>query len=438
MNSQAAPDNAQPSRRDFLKATSIATGAAAAAWARPAAAYAFAGGSDVLKVGLVGCGNRGRGAAAHALSADPNTKLVALGDLFPESIEKSVANLAGDKEFGDRVDVPPERRFVGIDAYKGVIDACDVVLLAAPPHFRPAHFEAAVAAGKHIFTEKPIAVDAPGVRRTVAACEEAKRKGLAVTSGLNWRYDLGAREAIAKVHAGDIGEVVAIQSSFCVGLPGKPWPMVRREGWSEMEFQIRNWYWFTWLSGDHIVEQAIHSLDKGQWALHDEPPVSAFGLGGLQARSAPDRGQTFDHHAVVFEYANGRRHFHYCRQQVGCTNDVSTHVMGPGGTVHVEGPLMKDPTGKVVWRYRGPKKPSHQYEHIEMFAGLRSGNIRNDGDYMCKSTLLAILGRMATYSGKKVTWEEAWNSQEDLTPPSYEWGPHEVPPVAIPGVTRLG
>jgi predicted dehydrogenase len=420
--------------------SATAAGALAATAALDHAAHAA--GSDVLRVGLIGCGNRGTGAAVHALKADPQTRLVAMGDAFADRLEDSLKALLREGEVARRVGVPEGRRFVGFQAYQEVIESgVDVVLLATPPHFRPLHLKAAVAAGKHVFAEKPVAVDARGVRAVLAACEEARKKRLSVVSGLQWRYSAVAREAIRRVHDGAIGDVVALQSSFNVGLPGKPWPMVRKGGWSDMEWQLRNWYWFTWLSGDHIVEQAIHQLDLAQWAIHDRPPASAVGLGGLQARSGsgPARGQIFDHHAVVYEYPNGLRHFHTCRQQNGCAKDVSTHVLGSKGTCHVEQGVIKDSAGKVVWRYgrNANRGDMYQDEHNELFAGIRAGKPVDNGDYMCSSNLVALLGRMATYTGQKVTWEQALNSKEDLTPARYEWGPLALPSVAVPGVTRV-
>jgi predicted dehydrogenase len=438
MNQHRSADIDKASRRDFIKAGAAAVAAGTLAAELTLTQGAPVADSDLLRLGLVGCGGRGTGAALQALQADPHTKLVALADAFADQLQRSLDRLK-KSEVADRVAVDVDHRFVGFDAYQKLIaGGVDVVLLAAPPHFRPAHLQAAIDAGKHVFAEKPVAVDAPGVRKVLAACAEAKRKNLAVVSGLCWRYNFTARDAIKQVHDGAVGDIVALQSSYNSGRPGKPWPMVREPGWSDMEWQLRNWYWFTWLSGDHIVEQAVHSLDKAAWAVHDEPPVSAVALGGLQSRSGGDeRGQIFDHHAVVYEYANGLKHFHTCRQQMGCANDVSTHVFGTKGTCHVERGSIADRSGTEAWRYRGQQNVMHQTEHDEMYAALRAGKIINDGEFMCRSTMLAILGRMASYTGKKITWEQAMNSQEDLTPPAYAWGPLPKPAVALPGVTRF-
>ncbi len=429
------------SRRDFVKASAAAAIGASLAANAQIVRTAHAAGHDTLKIGLVGCGGRGRGAAIQALKADPHTRLVALGDVFADQIEASLQLLkTADAEASARIDVAKECCFVGFDAYRQVIESgVDVVLLAAPPHFRPQHLAACVEAGKHVFAEKPVAVDAPGIRRIEAACEVARQKNLAIVSGLCWRYDTRARASIEQVHNGAIGKIVAMHSAYNASLPGKDWPMRREPGWSDMEWQLRNWYWFTWLSGDHIVEQAVHSMDKAAWAMQDEPPESAVSLGGLQARTAPEQGTIFDHHAVLYEHADGMKHFHYCRQQPGCANDVSTHIVGVKGVCDVETGTVRDHDGDVVWKYAGPKGPQmHQAEHDELFASIRSGKPINNGDYMTKSTMLAILGRMASYTGQKITWEQAMNSKEDLSPPRYGWDIKlDVPAIAVPGVTNF-
>ena len=242
-----------------------------------------------------------------------------------------------------------------------------------------------------------------------------------------------------QVHDGGIGQIVAMHSIYNASRPGKEWPMRREPGWSDMEWQLRNWYWFTWLSGDHIVEQAIHSMDKAAWAMHDEPPVSAVSLGGLQARTAPKLGTIFDHHSVVYEHANGMKHFHSCRQQPGCTNEVSTQIIGTKGVCNVEKGIVKNHGGETVWRYDGPKgRAMHQVEQDEMFASIRAGQPINNGDYMSKSTMLAIIGRMASYTGKEITWEQAMESQEKSTLPAYSWDVKPpTPPIAVPGQTQF-
>ncbi len=422
------------SRRDFLKAS--AAGAVGATLTTLPQVHAAGG--DVLKVGLIGCGGRGTGAAAQALQADPNVKLVALGDAFPDRLEACLGRLQKDKAIGAKVDVPAERRFTGFDNYKGVIASCDVVLLCSPPHFRPAHLAAAVEAGKHVFAEKPVAVDVPGARKVLAAGELAKKKNLAIVSGLCWRYHGGMRETFKRIHDGLLGDIVAMQCTYNAGsLWHRSLKEKQEKNWSDMEWQMRNWLYFTWLSGDHIVEQAIHSLDKMAWAMKNEYPVRAVGMGGRQVRTAPDFGHIFDHHAVVYEYANGVKLFHSCRQQTGCANDTSDHVMGTLGTCDVMKHTIK---GKSAWRHQRDQNVSddmYQNEHNELFASIRSGKPINDTDWMTKSSLMAIMGRMATYTGQVITWDRLLASQEDLTPPRYEFGPMPTPAVAVPGQTKL-
>ncbi|MFO0876929.1 MAG: Gfo/Idh/MocA family oxidoreductase [Gemmataceae bacterium] len=418
-------------RRDFLAAS--AAGLAGAAALVPTV---HAAGSDVLKVGLIGCGGRGTGAATQALRADPNTRLVAMGDMFPDRLQLSLRQLKGDDEISKRVDVKPESTFVGFDAYKQVIKSgVDVVLLTAPPGFRPIHLRAAVEAGKHIFCEKPMAVDGPGVRSVIATCREAKKKNLAVVAGFCWRYHKGKRETMKRIHQGAIGDIVALQ---CTYNAGALWHRPREKAWDDMTWQLRNWLYFTWLSGDHIVEQACHSIDKMMWAMKDEPPVKANGTGGRQVRVEPEFGHIFDHHSVVYEWKNGVKMFHTCRQQKGCHNDVSDYAFGTKGVANIMGHRI---TGENPWVHRAKRgdraEDMYQNEHDELFASIRSGKPINDGDWMTQSTMAAILGRMSTYTGQEITWEMAMNSKEDLSPPKYDFGPLPTPPVAKPGVTQF-
>jgi predicted dehydrogenase len=432
-------DQATPHRRDFLKTS--AAGVVGAAVASQLVANVHAAGSDVIRIGLVGCGGRGTGAAGQALHADPGARLVAMGDIFPDRLEQSLHGLKGDEQLARKIEVTPNHRFTGFDAYKGVLaSGIDVVLLATPPHFRPLHLKAAIDAGKHIFCEKPVAVDAPGVRKVFAACDEARKKGLSLVSGLCWRYHHGMREAFQRVHEGMVGDIVTLQCTYNThGL----WYHERKPDWSDMEWQIRNWLYFTWLSGDHNVEQHIHSLDKMAWAMKDEYPVKAVGLGGRQSRTAPKWGNIFDHHSVVYEYANGMRLFSSCRQQNGTASDVSDRITGTKGVCDIDAGR-----GHAVIRAHGSRQPlwqvrtgsvgdMYQNEHNELFASIRAGKPIDNGDYMTKSTLMAIMGRMATYTGQVITWDKALNSKEDLTPPRYEFGPLAVAPVAKPGVTKF-
>lgn len=425
----------QTSRRAFLRTSGAGAAAVAAGLATrmAAAPMVHAGGSQVLRVGLVGCGSRGTGAADQVMRADDGVKLVAMADMFGDRLEASRTRLR--HLGGDRFDVTDDRCFVGFDACRRLIDSgVDAVLLATPPHFRPAHLKAAVDAGKHVFMEKPVAVDAPGVRSVLQTCSEAKTKGLTIVAGLMLRYSTAIRETIARIQGGQIGRIVALQTNYNIG---SLWVRLRQPEWSDMEWQLRNWYYFTWLSGDHIVEQHVHGLDLMAWAMQDVPPERCFALGGRQVRTGPEFGHIFDHHAVCYEYAGGVRCFCYCRQQNGTFADTSQLVLGSDGTADLRKGTM---TGPQTWMYsqaRGEKEVPYQQEQNALLASIRSGSAVNNGEYAAKSTLMAVMGRMASYTGQQVTWEQALNSQQDLTPARYEFGPLAVPPVAVPGVTPL-
>jgi predicted dehydrogenase len=389
--------------------------------------------SDVLRVGLVGCGGRGTGAAKDALKADANNRLVAMGDAFADRLAGSLRALTDPEQgLAAQIDVPPERQFTGLDCYQEVIDACDVVLLCEPPHFRPRSLAAAVAAGRHAFVEKPVAVDAPGVRKVLAACAEAKAKKLAIVSGLCWRYDPGMRATFARIHDGGVGEIRALQANY---LTGTLWHHARKPEWSDMEYQLRNWLYFTWLSGDLIAEQHIHSLDKIAWAMRDEYPVKATSLGGRQVRTDVRFGHVYDHMATIYEWRSGVRGYSFCRQMDNCASDVNDTVFGSDGVCDV---FKHEIRGARPWRYAGAKGNMYELEHRELFASIRRGEPLWNGDYMCKSTLMAIQGRLAAYTGRSVSWDDALQSNEDLTPKSYAFGPLPVAPVALPGITRLG
>ncbi len=423
----------QSTRRGFLKegATAVLAGTLAARSALSGAVYAA--GSDVLKLGLIGCGGRGTGAALNALKADKNTQLVAMGDAFADRLEDSLKSLRAS-EAADRVQVADDHKFSGFDAYKDVIAACDVVVLGETPHFRPKHLRAAVEAGKHVFCEKPVAVDAPGVRSVLESARLAEAKGLSLVSGLCWRYDYGMRATFEQILAGTAGEITALQCSYNSNGVWEP-RRTREQCSSEMEYQMRNWYYYTWLSGDFNVEQHIHSLDKMAWAMQDETPVTVSGSGGRQQRTDAKYGNIYDHFDVVYEYANGVKVFARCRHFKGCTNDVSDHVFGTKGVVDVFKHRISDHQGETQWRYRGEKNDMYQTEHDELFASIRAGKPINNGHYMSMSTMMAIAGRMSAYTGKTLSWEQCLNSQEDLSPAAYEWGATPVPPVSIPGVT---
>jgi len=423
-------------RRDLLKTGAVAGVSALAS--RTAPAGFFAGVDDTIRVGLVGCGGRGTGAAVQALRADQRAKLVAMHDLFGDRLASSLANLRAVKDVAERVEVPAEHQFTGFDGYgKLLASGVDVVVLASPPHFRPMQVEAAVERGVHMFVEKPIAVDAPGVRRVLAACEAAKAKNLNVVSGLCYRYHDGRRAIIDRIRAGDIGRILSIDVNY---LTGELW-FRRREpaDWTEkdyaqMEFQCRNWLYFTWLSGDHIAEQHIHSLDVAAWALGDRYPQRCLSVGGRQVRTDPKFGNVYDHFATRYEYEDGVQVFSACRQMNGCATDVSDNIHGTDGHAYV---FQHKIAGKRKWEWEGENSDMYQNEHDALFAAIRKGEPINNGEYMCKSTLMAIMGRMSAYTGRAITWQEALASKEVLAPKAYAFG--EVDPalnrIAKPGVT---
>ena len=428
----AAPNR---SRREFLKTSPLVSAGALVAAASLAPAV-YASGDDTLRVGLIGCGGRGTGAASQALNADMRVKLTAMGDAFADRLQLSLKSLQEDRSVESKIDVPPERQFVGFDAYKQVLESgVDVVLLTSPPHFRPLHLKAAIDAGKHVFAEKPCAVDTPGVHSVLRTCEEARRKRLSVVSGLCLRYHAPYREGIRRIHDGAIGDV---RTMIANDYRGPIWIKPREQDWTDMHWQMRNWYYFTWLSGDFNVEQHVHNLDVCAWAMGDQYPVKAVGMGGREVRKGPEYGNIYDHHGVVYEYANGARLVSNTRQMQGCKNEISVTILGNRGTALLtERQQGVRITSDDTWVYRENAKNLYQVEHDELFAGIRSGNPINNGEYMAKSSLLAIMGRMATYTGQEITWDMAWKSKEDLTPARYEWGEIPTPPIAVPGATRF-
>lgn len=426
------PTNPNPSsRRNFLKKSTAAVVGGSLAASSPRMVHT-AEGDDVLRVGLVGCGGRGKGAAVNALRADKKNRLVALADLFPDKVDQAKEQLA-KTQVGQQVDVDAKGCFSGFDAYQQLLKTdVDVVLLCTPPHFRPAQLRASIEAGKHVFCEKPVAVDPTGVRSVLETTELAKEKGLTIVSGLCWRYAYGVRETMKRIQDGMIGDIVAIQENY---LTGTLWHRQPKPDWTAMEDQLRNWLYYTWLSGDHIVEQHIHSLDKAMWLMNDEPPARCFGLGGRQVRTDDKWGHIFDHFAICYEWANGTRTYAYTRQMSDCHNDVEDYVLGTKGQARLLRNSIK--AGDESWRYRGPKPSMYDVEHVEMFAAIRKGEPINNGKYMSYSTLLAIMGREACYSGQSIGWDEALNSQQDLTPKSYEFGDIPTPSVALPGFTKF-
>ena len=419
-------------RRTFLASTTAA--------AVSAATHAFAASSDEIKIALIGCGGRGTGACNQALNAGSTIKLVALCDVLEGKAAKA-RELLKDKHEG-QVDVPDEHLFSSLSDYKKVMSLADVVLICTPPGPRPQLFEEAVRQGKHVFMEKPVATDGPGIRRVLAVAEEAKKKNLNVCVGLQRRYQPTYQDMVKRIHGGEIGEVlygrVYWNGTARAGAEREP-------GESELHYQIRNWYFFTWMSGDHILEQHVHNLDVAHWVMN-ALPVKATGQGGRQVRKARQNGTIFDHHTVEFEYANGARVLSQCCQIGGkCAKDISEHFHGTKGVADLRdsGPFLingQPPGGK---RQR-VAEIGWQLEHDALFENIRTGKVRNDAEYAAHSTLMGIMGRMATYTGQVITWDQALNSQEVLVPELLDWNtePPVKPdadgwyPVAVPGTTQ--
>ena len=423
-------------RRSFLKNSGMALIGSTLAYHTGVSAQTSGTKKTTLKVGLIGCGGRGTGAAVQALEADPDVVLTAMGDVFEDRLNeayKAVIEVAGDK-----VKVSNENKFVGFDAYLKVIESdVDVVLLATPPGFRPDHLMAAINAGKHVFCEKPVAVDAPGVRKVLMAAKKAREENLSLVSGFCFRYDSSNRAIFGKILNGDIGDIRTV-STFRNG--GELWYKPRQKEWTDMTYQMRNWYYYNWLSGDFIVEMAVHSLDMMSWAMGDKMPLKATGTGGRQVRTDDKYGNIYDHFAVEFEYANGAKGYHFTRQQAGTSSRNSVEVLGTDGNASIIVGSNYEITGKNAWKYTGPKNNMYQTEHDELFASIRNGKPMNDGEWMANSTMLGIWARMAGYTGQTISWEEAINSNEILGPKTedYTWDlKWKVPPIAKPGITKV-
>ncbi len=444
-------------RRRYLKTTLAAGGLATAS---AISAKAFAAGSDEIKAGLIGCGGRGSGAAAQAMSTTgKNVKLWAMADAWEGPLETSLSSLsrgrAGNskvepgKGFDGALDVPAERRFVGLDAYSRIIDSgIDLVILTGPPGYRPLHFERAVEAGKHVFMEKPLATDAAGVRRILAASEKAKEKNLKVGVGLQRHHQATYQEAIRRIHDGELGDIVSMRCYWNGGPPAKT--AMPRENMTELEYQVKNWYFFDWLSGDHICEQHIHNLDICNW-VYQRHPVSAEGMGGRQVRTDKRFGNIFDHHAVVYTYEDGTKMHSYCRQQPGCNKLVAEFVEGTKGTAELgtNRCSLTDRKGNTIWasprkRPEGYVSP-YQVEWNAIVEAILNDQPYNEADYGAISTMTAILGRLATYSGKSVSWDDAFHSEKVLTTDAESWeSPAPIQPLSdgsyripIPGVTKV-
>lgn len=413
---------AAATRREFLKTSALAAGGATLGTLGLERAV-HAAGSDAIRVGLVGCGARGTAAALNAMNAGRDVRLVALADVFEERLREARNKLESARP--DQVQLSEERCFVGFDAYEQLI-ACgvDVVLIAPASHFIPMILKAAVAAGKHVFCEKPHGIDMPGVQMCREVCLEAERKKLSVVSGLCWRYAPAVRETMKRVHDGWIGEIVAIQENY---LTVPYYARERRPGHNEMQYQLWNWYHFNWLSGDQTAQQLIHSLDKASWALGDRPPKKVWGMGGRQTCLAPKFGDQFDHQAVVLEYENGVRVFGFTRDQPECYNNVSDTIFGTKGRCDL---LAFTITGERNWRYEGPQENMYDVEQRELFDSIRSGKPINNGHYMCLSTQLAVAAQIACYSGAVLGWEDAIQSKRSFALPRYGW---DVEPPVKPG-----
>jgi predicted dehydrogenase len=421
------------SRRDFVRASGLAGAAlAGGAIASPIVGKAWAGGTrQAIRVGVIGCGGRGTGAANDAMTADDEVVITHFADVFPERMEKARSLLTS--EWGDRITATDKDCFSGFDGFKRLCtQGCDYVILATPPHFRPMHLARAVGSGKHVFTEKPVAVDPEGIRMVFAVHNEAERRQLSVVAGTQRRHERCYLEAMDRIKNGAVGELV---SGSCYWNMAELWSVDRTPEMSDMEWQLRNWLYFTWLSGDHIVEQHVHNLDVINW-VNGGPPVRAMGMGGRQSRTDPRFGHIFDHFAVEYEYANGFTLTSMCRQTQGCANRVEERVRGTNGWMKTSSSFAEI-YGPSEWKFKGQQPSPYVQEHIDLIAAIRSGNRINELKQVGESTLTAIMGRMSAYTGKEVTWDFALNSKLDLTPPSYEFGSLETPPVAIPGKTEL-
>jgi myo-inositol 2-dehydrogenase / D-chiro-inositol 1-dehydrogenase len=429
------------SRRNFLQRSAVL--GAAAYSGLSLARGAHAAGNDVIKVGLIGCGGRGSGAAVNALRAGKDVRLTAIAELFPEHLETGLQSIQKEAEADapGQVAVDKSHQFIGFDGYKKVIESdVDVVVIACASHFHPVMLKAAIAAGKHVFCEKPHGIDVPGLKMSMAAAEEAKKKNLSLVSGLCWRYDPAVREAVKRIKDGAIGEIIAIESTFLRG------PYVLRErqpDWNEMQYQMQNWYHFNWLSGDDTGQSLVHNMSVTSWLLGDVPAQQAWGMGGRQVCVEPKYGDVFDHQAIVYQYANGVRIYGFCRDIPGCYGDNSNIVLGTKGRAFTPG----DPRieGERPWHFKGPRPSMYDVEHKEMFEGIRAGKPVNNGDYMCLCTMLGILGQMVCYTGQQLTWADAMKSELSFALPRYGWdveppvklGANGQYPTAMPGVTEF-
>ena len=413
-------------RRDFIKTSAAASLAAAI----PAGLGLYAAGSDAIRVGVVACGGRGTGAAIDCMEAAPGVQVVAMADLFADRLQSALAKLK--EKHADKVKVTADKCFTGFDAYKKVcaLPEVNLIVTAAPPGFRPIHLKAAIEAGKHVFMEKPVAVDPAGIRSVIASSELARQKGLAIVAGTQRRHQARYLEVMKRIHNGAIGEVVGGQ---CYWNQGGLWVVKKTPQMTDMEWQCRNWLYFTWLSGDHIVEQHVHNIDVMNWAFR-ATPAKVVGMGGRQVRTAPEYGNIFDHFAVEFEYPNGARVMSMCRQIEGCNDRVEEKIVGTKGSAMGYGEI----SGPAAWKFEGEEVNPYVQEHADLIAGIRAGKPLNEGKRVAESTLCAIMGRMSAYTGRAISWDWVMNASKlDLSPAKYDFGPLPVDPVAIPGKTPL-
>jgi predicted dehydrogenase len=386
---------------------------------------AHAQGSDEIRVGVIGCGGRGTGAAQNAVRAAEGVRIVAMADAFQDRLDQSRKILA--ERIGDKMSVTDATCFVGLDAYKKLL-ATDVnyVVMAAPPGFRPEHLKAAVAAGKHIFAEKPVAVDGAGVRSCLETYEAINKKGLGLVGGTLYRHHTGYLETIKRVHDGQIGDIVSAWGWYNTT---ELWKHDRKPEWSDLEYQMRNWLYYTWLSGDHLVEQAVHNVDALNWIMRANP-VRAVATGGRQTRTAPEFGHIYDHFAVDYEFPNGVHVQMFCRQQDGCDKKVANEVVGTKGRAFILPQWYI--TGENPWKLETALNDAYVTEHTNLINSIRAGKPLNELRQLADSTLMAILGREAAYTGSAMTWEQALATPSQW-PAKLEWGPMPMPPVAMPG-----
>jgi myo-inositol 2-dehydrogenase/D-chiro-inositol 1-dehydrogenase len=436
-HSNESGKGAGTTRRDFLKASTVAASAAVSG-ALGISRSVFAAGSDIIRVGMIGCGGRNAGAAAQALSADSGTRLVAMCDIFMDRVKQKRKLLKEQKP--EQVIVDDDHCFAGFDGYKHVVESSDVVLIANAAKFHPLHAMTAIRAGKHVFVEKPHGIDPAGIKHMQRAAELARQKGLCLVSGLQSRYHTGYAETIQRIHDGAIGDVVAIEENFLRA----PYVVINRKpGLTELQWQCSTQYHFRWLSGDDVPQSLVHNLDRSTWVMHNKAPVKCHGLGGRSSMTEPIYGDVFDHHSVVYEFESGVPIYAFCRTTTGCHNSTSSIVLGSKGRASV---LRCRIWGETNWRWEGRCNP-YQREHDVLFAAIRSGNPVNNGDYMTRSTMVTVMGQISCYTGKEVTWEQINKSdfyypprpedcRDDMDPP-VKAGAHGSYPVPKPGFIKM-